>query len=87
MYKLVRFLLVRDDDDDLVPVLLLDDGVVFGAKPLFQGSNRPSDLVGAGAGFDEEELPGLDDELAVEPSEPSDVRVHVVNQAHLENGI
>ena len=78
-----------DDDDNFVPVLLLDpSGVaVLGAEPLFQRLDRPSDLVRARPGLHQDQLFGLDHQLAVEASQPRDVGVDVVDQANLENRI
>ena len=83
--NLSRDLLVGNDDDDLVPVLPPD--AVAGEEPLLEGLDRPPDLVRARSRLNEEDLPALDDQLAVEAAEPGNVGVDVVNQADLEDGV
>ena len=73
--------LVGDDDNNFLPVLFDVDP---GHEPLFQGPDGPPDLVGAQSGLHQEDIPPLDHQVPVEPAQPGDVRVDVVDQAHLE---
>ena len=72
---------MSDDDDNLLPVVLDVDP---GHEPLFQGPDGPPDLVGARPGLHQEHILALNHQVAVEPPQPGDVRVDVVDQTDLE---
>lgn len=75
-----------DDHHDLLLVLLPGDGVP-GQEPLLEWGDGPADLIGAGPRLHQEDLAALYHQLPVEPPEAGNIRVDVVNQAHVKNGV
>ena len=64
------FVFVKGDNENLSAVLLVAH---FRAEPFLQGLDRPTDLVDAGPGLDENKIASFDQQVTVEASKSDDV--------------
>ena len=75
---------MSDDNYDLVAILARRD---FGTEPFFQGLDWPSQGLRSRSRLNQQYIATVDNKLSVESFKPRDIRMDVINQAHLETSL